>query len=172
MTAMGLALDYPTRIASICAANCGAQTPDGGAAMWEDRIASARSLDMAGLVDGTLARWFTPTMLATRASEVDAVRKMILGTPVAGYVGCCGASQTLAYRDRLTCLRLPALFIAGRGDPAVLVAAMRDMHGRVAGSRYVELPAAHLSNLECAADFNAALLDFLRAQASVSHTSV
>ena len=44
------------------------------------------------------------------------------------------------------------------------LAAMADMHGRVPGSRYVELPAAHLCNIECAATFNAALADFLRAQ--------
>jgi len=172
MTAMGLALEHPSRVASICAANCGAQTPDGGAAMWEERIAMARSQGMAALVDATLARWFTPAMLRTRPAEIDAVREMILATPVAGYVGCCGALQTLAYRDRLNGLRLPALFIAGAEDAAVPVATMRDMHARVAGSRYVELPAAHLSNLECAADFNAALLDFLRAQVSVGQTSV
>ena len=164
MTAMGLALDHPSRIASICAANCGAQTPDGGGAMWEERIAIARCQGMAVLVEATLARWFTADMLATRQAEVAPVRAMIAHTPVAGYVGCCAALQTLAYRDRLDSLHLPALFIAGAQDPAVSVATMRDMHARVAGSRYVELPAAHLSNLECAATFNTALKDFLRAQ--------
>jgi 3-oxoadipate enol-lactonase len=164
MTAMGLALDHPQRIASICAANCGAQTPDGGAAMWQERIATARGQGMTALAEPTLARWFTADMLATRKSEVAAVRAMILATPVAGYVGCCEALKTLAYRDRLNGLQVPALFIAGSEDPAVPVAAMRDMHARVSGSRYVELPAAHLSNLECAVAFNTALGDFLRAQ--------
>ena len=164
MTALGLALDHASRIASICAANCGAQTPDGGGAMWEERIAIARGQGMAVLVEPTLARWFTADMLATRQAEVAPVRAMIAHTPVAGYVGCCAALKTLAYRDRLDRLRLPALFIAGAEDPAVPVAVMRDMHARVVGSRYVELAAAHLSNLECAAAFNTALKDFLRAQ--------
>lgn len=164
MTAMGLALDHGARIASICAANCGAQTPDGGAAMWQERISVAREQGMAALLEPTLARWFTPSMLATRSAEVAPVRAMILNTPVAGYVGCCAALQTLAYRDRLDTLRLPTLFIAGNADPGVPLATMRDMHTRVAGSNYVELAAAHLSNLECVADFNAALLEFLRAQ--------
>lgn len=164
MTAMGLALEHPTRIASICAANCSAQAADGGAAMWAERIAIARGQGMAVLVESTLARWFTADMLATRQAEVAPVRAMIQHTPVAGYVGCCAALQTLAYRDRLDSLGLPALFIAGTEDPSVPLAAMRDMHVRVAGSRFVELPAAHLSNLECAAAFTAALRDFLRAQ--------
>lgn len=165
MTAMGLALEHPSRIASICAANCTAQAPPDGGAMWDERIAIARGQGMAALADATLARWFTADMLVGRAAEVEPVRRMILATSVAGYAGCCAALKTLAYRDRLNDLRVPALFIAGAVDPAVPVAAMRDMHERVTGSHYVELPAAHLSNLECVAAFNAALGDFLRGQA-------
>jgi 3-oxoadipate enol-lactonase len=164
MTALGLALEHRARIASICAANCTAQTPDGGAAMWDERIGLVRGAGMAAVVEATLARWFTAGMLATREDEVAPVRDMIRGTPVQGYVGCCAALKALAYRERLDSLRVPALFIAGAHDPSVPLAAMRDMHGRVTGSRYVELDAAHLSNLECAATFNAALLEFLRAQ--------
>lgn len=165
MTALGLALDYPARIASICAANCSAQAPEGAAAMWDERIANARSQGMVALVEPTIARWFTAAMLATRPAEVEPVRHMIATTPVAGYTGCGAALKTLAYRERLGELRLPALFIAGAQDPAIPVAAMVDMHKRVRGSRLIELPAAHLANLECAAAFNAALADFLRAQA-------
>lgn len=165
MTAMGLALDHAERVASICAACCTAQAPADGGAMWDERIAMAREQGMASLVDATIARWFTADMLATRAAEVAPVRAMILDTPVAGYMGCCEALKGLAYRDRLATLRVPALFVAGALDPAVPVAAMQDMHARVAGSRYLELPGAHLANLECAAAFNAALEDFLRAQA-------
>ncbi len=45
------------------------------------------------------------------------------------------------------------------GAPA---AAMTNMHERVAGSGYVELDAAHVSNIERPAEFNRALGDFLR----------
>lgn len=113
----------------------------------------------------TIARWLTADMLATRQAEVEPVRLMIANTPVAGYVGCCAALKTFACRERLGAPRLPALFIAGAQDPAVPVATMVDMHGRVAGSHYVQLPAAHLSNIECAAPCNAALTDFLHAYA-------
>jgi len=37
------------------------------------------------------------------------------------------------------------------------------MHSRVAGSRYVELDAAHVSNIERPVEFNQALSDFLHA---------
>ncbi len=165
MTALGLALEYPSRIASICAANCSAEAPDGAAEMWDERINNAHRHGMAALVEPTIARWFTANMLITRCAEVEPVRRMIAATPVAGYAGCGAALKTLAYRERMKQLRLPALFIAGTQDPAVPVAAMIDMHERVPGSRFVELPAAHLSNIECAAAFNAALADFLCAQA-------
>ena len=165
MTALGLALEYPTRIASICAANCGAQAAEGAEILWAERIGFAREQGMQALVESTLARWFTPAMLTTRAAEVVPIAAMIAATPVSGYVGCCEALKTLAYRERLASLSLPALFIAGAEDPAVPVAVMRDMHMRLAGSDYVELPAAHLSNLECVTAFNTALGDFLRTQA-------
>ena len=164
MTALGLALEYPARIISICVANCTARAPEGATAMWDERIANARRHGMAALVEPTIARWFTADMLATRPTEVEPVRRMIANTPVAGYAGCGAALKTLAYLERINQLRLPALFIAGAQDPAVPVAAMVEMHERVPGSRFIELPAAHLSNLECAAAFNAALADFLRAQ--------
>lgn len=164
MTALGLALDHGARVASITAACCTAQTPEAGVALWDERIATARGEGMPALVDATLARWFTADMRATRGAEIAPVRSMILNTPVTGYIGCCEALKGLAYRDRLAAVRAPTLFIAGSEDAAVPLAAMQDMHARVAGSRYVELPGAHLANLECAGAFNAALLDFLRAQ--------
>lgn len=164
MTALGLALEYPSRIASIGVANCGAQAIQGATAMWDERIANARSHGMAAVVEPTIARWFSANMLATRPAELEPIRHMIAATPVMGYVGCCAALKALAYRERLAALRVPALFIAGTQDPAVPPAVMVDMHQRVAGSRYLELPAAHLSNVECAAAFNTALADFLHAQ--------
>lgn len=161
MTAMGLALAHPERVLSICAANCAARTAPGACAMWDERIRCARDKGMQGLVEPTIARWFTPHMLERRAGELAAVRAMIAATPVQGYIGCCAALKTLDYLDRLGELALPVLFISGDHDPAVPVGSMRDMHARVAGSRYVELPAAHLSNLECQEAFSRALLDFL-----------
>lgn len=87
---------------------------------------------------------------------------MIAATPVAGYVATCEALKTLDYLDSLPHITVPTLFVAGTHDMGAPLAAMQDMHARVAHSRFVELDAAHVSNLERPAEFNAALGDFLR----------
>ena len=52
------------------------------------------------------------------------------------------------------------LLIAGTQDAATPPASMRLMHERIEGSRYVELDAAHLSNIEQAPAFTAAVREF------------
>ena len=161
MTALGLALDHPDRVLSICVANCAARTAPAACAMWDQRIRTARDQGMQALVEPTLARWCTAAMIERRAPQLAMLRQMIAGTPVAGYIACCAALKTLDYFDRLSSLALPVMFIAGAHDPAVPVCSMREMHDLVWGSRYVELPSAHLSNIECEAAFTAALEEFL-----------
>jgi len=54
------------------------------------------------------------------------------------------------------------LFLVGEKDaPAP---AMRKLHEKLGGSRYVELPGAgHISNMDRPAEFNRAVADFLAA---------
>jgi 3-oxoadipate enol-lactonase len=163
MTALGLALDHPARLHSITAANCIAQVPAAGQAMWDERARIAREQGLRALIAPSLERWFTAQTRRERAAELEWVGKMIAATPVAGYVAACGALKTLDYLDRLADITVPTLFIAGTHDGGAPLAAMQDMHARVRGSRLVELDAAHVSNLERPAEFNSALVGFLRA---------
>ena len=63
--------------------------------------------------------------------------------------------------DKIASIDLPTLFIAGAHDVGTPAVAMQDMHRRVNGSQYVELDAAHVSNIERSEEFNQALGDFL-----------
>ena len=161
MTALGLALDHSDRVASITACNCVAGYPPDGVKVWDERIAAVSEAGLEPVLDATLERWFTAPTRAARPDDMTAVRNMIAATPVEGYIGCCGALKKLNYLDRLSNISLPTLFIAGTHDLGAPATAMRDMHAQVAGSRYVELDAAHVSNIERPAEFNAALADFL-----------
>ncbi len=161
MTALNLALDHADRVASIAACNCVAAYGPDGRKVWDDRIAAVSETGLEPIVDATVERWFTAPTRAARPDEMTAVRSMIAATPVQGYLGCCGALQQLDYLDRLSTIAVPTLFIAGTHDIGAPATAMRDMHKRVAGSGYVELDAAHVSNIERPAEFNAALDAFL-----------
>ena len=163
MTAIGLALSCPERLLSVTPANCVAGFAAEARRTWEERISTVRRDGLEPLLDGTLERWFTAAVRAARPAQMQAVRAMVAATPVAGYLGCCAALQGLDYDAHLEAIGTPTLFIAGSADPSTTASAMREMHTRVAGSRYVELPAAHLSNLECPDAFNSALERFLAA---------
>ena len=81
-----------------------------------------------------------------------------------GFIGCSEAIGGLDYLDRLSEITLPTLIIVGEHDPGTPVSASEAIHERISGSKLVVLPsAAHLSNIEQADKFNAALLDFLQA---------
>jgi len=54
----------------------------------------------------------------------------------------------------------PALIVTGRHDPAAPPAGGRWLGDQIRGARVGDLEAAHLSNVERADDFNAAVLDF------------
>jgi 3-oxoadipate enol-lactonase len=93
---------------------------------------------------------------------VEPIRTQFLATSVAGFIGCSKAILGLNYVERLTEINVPTLIIVGEDDPGTPVAASQAIHQRIEHSTLVVLPsAAHLSNIEQADAFNAALLEFL-----------
>ncbi len=162
MTALGLAVDHPDRLLSVTSCNCVAGFNADGIKVWDERIAAISANGLEPVLETTISRWFTQPTIDSRPDEMEAIRKMIMATPVEGYLACCGALKKLNYLDRLSEITTPTLFIAGTHDLGAPAAAMRDMHERVDGSRYVELDAAHVSNIERPAEFNQALGEFLQ----------
>ena len=160
MTAQGLTLRHADRVAATVMANTTAFCSDDFRAAFDQRVAAVADGGMEAVVESTIERWFSESYRASGAERLADVRTMIRTTSVAGYTGCARAIQGLAYLDRLSALDHPVLLIAGTQDAATPPAGMRLMHERIKGSRYVELDAAHLSNIEQAPAFTAALKEF------------
>jgi 3-oxoadipate enol-lactonase len=163
-TALALAELHPDRVdhAVVCDSPC-MSTP-ASAQQWEERIAMAQKGGMAALVDSTLSRWFPPETLAAKPAHVERVRAMILTTPVDGFIGGSAALADHNYNAGVATATRPVLFIAGSRD-GVTPAAMKDMHKRLPGSRYVELEGAgHISNLDRPAEFTRAVREFVGAK--------
>ena len=159
-TALGLALRHPDRIdrAIICDSGC-ASTP-ATSQQWEERIAAARKGGMEAMVDSTMARWFPPETIKANPPYLDKVRAMIRTTPVEGFSGCAAALADHDFRSAVATVTRPLLFIVGEKDGTAPVA-MKDMHARLKGSRYVELAGAgHISNLDRSAEFTTAIQEF------------
>src|SRR5438477_333737 len=102
-----------------------------------------------------------PALTAAAPDAIAATRTMLLNTPAAEYVASCAAVRDMDQRDSATRIAAPTLVIAGTHDLATPPAEGRFLVERITGARYVELAAAHLSNIEAATAFTAALTEFL-----------
>jgi 3-oxoadipate enol-lactonase len=163
MIGQGMALRHPDRLESLVLADTAAVIPAEAQPIWQQRIDTVAREGMAAVAESTLARWFTPNYLTRKPTEVNEIRRQILQTPVAGYIGCSEAIRRLDYLDQLAAVKAPTLILVGEDDPGTPVAASEAMHARIAGSKLVVIPvAAHLANIEQAEDFNTHLLKFLR----------
>ncbi|HXK54996.1 MAG TPA: 3-oxoadipate enol-lactonase [Hyphomicrobiales bacterium] len=129
--------------------------------LWDERIAAVLSGGMAPVVQGVVDRWFTPAFQNSGARDVAKVRDMILATPPAGYAACCMAIRDMDQRAGLSRIATPTLIVVGADDPATPPPMGEALHSAIAGSMLVSLKAAHLSNIEAAAEFTTTVLEFL-----------
>ena len=163
MIGQTFALKYPGLFASLALADTTSRYPAEAAPLWEGRIKTAQAQGMGPLAEPTLERWFTAGYRAKSPPGLARVRKLILETPVAGYIGCCHAIPKINLSARLKEIRCPILVLVGEQDPGTPVAMAREIHAHAPGSKLVVIPeAAHLSNIEQPAAFNRALGDFLK----------
>lgn len=159
MTALGLGLTHPARVGRMVVCDARADAPPPFVQSWDDRIAAIRAGGMASIIDGTLARWFTP---AADPSVPERARAMMLGTSPIGYEGCAGALKRLDYLRHLGGMTVPVRYIVGAEDMGAPPPAMRAMAEATPGASFAEIPGtAHVPNMENPAAFAAALGDFL-----------
>lgn len=130
---------------------------------WDSRIAAVHQGGLAALVDAVLDRWFTPAFLATPKEQIAPVRAMLTATDPGGYAGCCAAIRDMDMRPILGLIATPTLVIGGSEDPATPPPHSELLARAIPGARLEMLPAAHLSNVEQAEAFTAAVLDHFAA---------
>ena len=164
MIGQTFALKYPGAFRTLTLADTTSRYPAEAAPVWAERVRTAEAKGMEPLAQGTLERWFTEPFRKNNPAAVDAIRKLIVATPVAGYAGCCHALPKINVSARLKEIKCPILVIVGADDPGTPVTMAKEIHDNAPGSKLVVLPqAAHLANLEQPAGFTRALRDFLAA---------
>ena len=153
-----LASNGPARLSKVVLANASPQF--GPPANWETRRTTVLRDGTAAIADLAMSRFFSPQQLGS--SEASSVRSVLLGTDRTGYAGCCAALRDFNHTASLPKIQVPTLVIAGDRDVSTPWTGHGDILAReIPGARSVQLPAAHLSNLERPRSFTAALLDFL-----------
>lgn len=164
MTGLGLALAHPDRIERVVCADGRSDAPIPFRSMWDDRIGLVQENGMAGIVDGTMATWFTPEWIEANPETAESVRQMILSHDPAGYIANCRALQGLDYFRSLPDITIPVLYVGGSHDKGASPEVMQAMADATPGARYVEIPdAAHLANINAPKAYTASVMDFLTA---------
>jgi 3-oxoadipate enol-lactonase len=158
-TGMWLALNAADRFHKLVLCNTAAKigTPE----MWNTRIEGVRKGGMKSISSAVMERWFSADYRTKSPDVIASTKLMLEDANPDGYVANCAAIRDFDARESIAAIHVPTLVIAGTHDAATTPADGRYLAGHIAGARYVELNAAHLSNIENRDRFNTELSAFL-----------
>jgi 3-oxoadipate enol-lactonase len=159
MVAQQVALQSPDRLDRLVLANTAARI--GAVDGWNQRIAAVREGGLEGIADMAIARFFSADFIAANPEAVTPVLEDLKATSPDGYNGACAALRDADVTERVGSITAPTLVIGGTGDVSTPPAQTQDLADRIPGARHYVLGAAHLSNIEQATTFTAAVLDHL-----------
>jgi 3-oxoadipate enol-lactonase len=114
-----------------------------------DRATAAEENGMAGVLAGTLTRWFTPEALAVNGWPVRYARDLVQRTDVGNWAASWRALAGVDTLPRLGTLRLPVRVFAGEMDPSSTPAGMRAISDAIPEAEFAIISAApHMISLE------------------------
>jgi 3-oxoadipate enol-lactonase len=159
MVTMWMGINEPARVDRLVLANTAAKI--GTAEMWDARIDTVRKGGTASIAPAVLARWFTSHLLDEPTPIITQMRATFERISREGYAASCAAVRDTDLRRALARIRSPTLVIAGTDDLSTPPADAQFTAGQIAGARYVELQAPHLSNVQAASAFTETVVQFL-----------
>ncbi len=159
VTGMWLGIHGGKRLHKLVLCSTGAKI--GNADTWNARIDAVRKGGTKSIAAGTMERWFTARFREREPQTVERVKKMVESTSTEGFVACCEALREADFRESVKAIHTPSLVISGAQDPGTPPADGKFLAKQITGSRYVELDAAHLSNIEQRESFTEELSKFL-----------
>lgn len=162
MIAMYIAAHWPDRALKAVLSNTSPHMPPREA--WEQRIQTALTQGLEPLIDSTLGRWFTPEFHQAQPEKVAKVRALLRETSPAGYAACCAAIRDMDQSESIRNITAKTLVIGGTKDIGTTPAMAQQIASSVLEAKLVMLEAAHLTNIERAEEFNAAVIEFLEGE--------
>jgi 3-oxoadipate enol-lactonase len=147
------ALRHPDRVRSLLLA-CGSP---GGAAR-ADRAEEINRLGMAGTVESTLRRWFTPAALAEPGHPgVSYARQRLLTDDPAGVAAIWAADRSLLTPEAVGTIQAPVTVLGGRQDQAATVPRVTGLFELLPNSRLEIISGPHMLQLERPLEFSDAV---------------
>lgn len=143
----GFALRHPGRLSALVL--CDTAPHIGSEALWNERIATARTSGMAAMADAVMARWFPEDVRRERPDDVAGWRNLFLRNPVDGYAGTCATLRDTDLREAVAAITVPTLVVVGEHDASTPVDLVRDAAGRIPGARFeIVAGAGHIPSLD------------------------
>ena len=151
---MWVAANAPERVARLVLACTRASFGDPTG--WDERAATVRARGMEAIVETVIDRWFTPAFTAR-----ERWRAMMASIDPEGYARCCEVLAGTDLREDVRRVEAPTLVLTGAADATISAEETELLVSRIPGARHVELPGAHLPNIEHPDAFDDALVFFL-----------
>jgi 3-oxoadipate enol-lactonase len=166
MTGMWIGMHAPQRLHKIVLCNTALKI--GTSEGWNSRMEAVRNHGLPPIAPAVLDRWFTPAFRLSFPHAVEFARQMLVSVAAEGYIACCGAIRDADFRGAgpdgsIAGIRVPTLVVSGAHDPVTTPADARAIADGIPGAQWVELQAAHLSNIEAASAFSMEVGRFLTA---------
>jgi 3-oxoadipate enol-lactonase len=130
---------------------------------WNSRIETVQRLGIRAIIPAVISGWFTEPFQRESPEEIRRMEELLAANDPAGYTACCAAVRDADFRAHLGAIQARTLVVCGTKDRSTTPAEANLLAGQIAGSRLLELPAAHISNVEAAHLFTPAVRDFLLA---------
>ena len=129
---------------------------------WNERIRAVREGATKAVAQQVVEKWFTPDFRASHPDQIAKTRNMIESTSTDGYAGSCAAVRDFDFWEKVGTIRAKTVVIAGTHDLSVTPSDAQKLAKQIPEAGYIELPAAHISNIEAASRFTDAVSSFLR----------
>lgn len=159
LTATFLALNEPARVRGMVIANTGIRI--GTAEAWQARADMVLKQGMISMADVAIPRFFSDAFRAANPTTTNRFRAILLKTSPQGYAGCCAVLRDTDFTGRLQEIAVPTIVVGGTLDVPTPLSGARQLADGIPGAKLVALEAGHLSNVEQADGFTAAIRQIL-----------
>jgi 3-oxoadipate enol-lactonase len=142
---------------------CNTSPRIGSTELWNARIDAVRRGGLEAVADAVLDRFLTRDFRQHAPEMARRLRDALTAGSPDGYRASCAAIRDIDHWDSIAAIDRPTLVVSSTHDTATPAADGWRMAHKIAGARYVELDAGHISNVEAAEAFTGEVLRFLEA---------
>jgi pimeloyl-ACP methyl ester carboxylesterase len=158
--AQEIALKWPDRVRSIVIA-CSSVGGGGGLAQ-NERAETTEKIGMAGMLDSTLQRWFTPAARELVGHPgIAYARQRLLSDSPQSFAAAWRALAAVDTAQHLHRIAAPTTVLHAEQDASVSLERNQAMAAAIPGARLKVIPGPHMVHLEQPQEFEAAVSEHL-----------